>query len=302
MTHKKIFDLLSKSTLVLVLTILAACGGSGDKKSDEAAEEFDQAKSQMAQDIDKVIHDLPAPSEIPFLLQATGAEYNSDLISDLSKAEDYQTSTDKAALNLGVYATDVGYLASYEQVQEALKYMEACQILAETIGIASSFDLDLLARFEENLGNRDSLATLLNDALYVAESRLENDDRLNAAALVLAGSFMEGLYISTMVIETYPEDMLDEDSRNVILEPLVKIVLDQKKPLMDLIALMNDLPEDEMINYMIEELNVLKYIYQDELDKIDENIKNNTGDYVLTKDVLSNITYEIKRIRKAIRE
>ena len=74
-----------------------------------------------------------------------------------------------------------------------------------------------MSRFEENLGNRDSLATLLNDALVLAESRLENDDRLNSAALVLAGAFVEGLYLSTMVVETYPDDLLPEESKNIMM-------------------------------------------------------------------------------------
>ncbi len=301
MILKNYNHLTSLALLVAMTFAMFSCGGGG-KKDESASGEFTEAQQQVAEDIDKVIHDLPPPSEIPFMLQATGSEFNPELISSLDGMESYKTSIDKSAMNLGVYATDVGYLASYEQVQDALLYMEACQGLAETVGIASSFDLDLLSRFEENLGNRDSLANLLNDALVVAESRLENDDRLNSAALVLAGAFVEGLYLSTMVVETYPDDLLPEESKNLILEPLIKIVLDQKKPLTDLISLMGDLPEDDMINYMIGELNVLKLIYNDELDEIGDKIKTNTGDYVLTKNELATITYEVKRIRSAITE
>ena len=54
--------------------------------------------------------------------------------------------------------------------------------------------------------------------------------------LVLAGSFIEGLYLAIEVIETYPKDVLDADTRNLILEPLVKVVLDQEKPLLDVIG------------------------------------------------------------------
>lgn len=301
MILKNYNHVLSLALLVALTVALFSCGGGGSK-DESASDEFTEAQQQVAEDIDKVIHDLPSPSEVPFMLQATGSEFNPELISSLDAVESYKTSIDKSSMNLGIYATDVGYLASYEQVQEALLYMEACQSLAETIGIASSFDLELMSRFEENLGNRDSLATLLNDALVLAESRLENDDRLNSAALVLAGAFVEGLYLSTMVVETYPDDLLPEESKNIILEPLIKIVLDQKKPLTDLIELMGDLPEDDMINYMIGELNVLKLIYNDELEEIGNKIKNNTGDYVLTKNELATITYEVKRIRGAITE
>lgn len=291
------FLLISLSSAI----ILTSCGG--DKKDTAAASaSFDQAKSKVATDIDKVLHDLPSPSEIPFLLQATGAEFNSELLSNISKASSYATSIDKAAMNLGIYATDVGYLASYEQVQMALKYMEGCQSLAEVLGIASSFDLALLSRFEENLGKRDSLAKLLNDAMVFAELRLEDDDRLNTAALILAGSFIEGLYLSTMVVETYPDNLLSKEEQNAVMEPLIKIVLDQKKPLSDLIKMMEDVPSDAMISTMTEEMRILKIIYDNQLSEIENKLADKNSGFVLSKDALSGISYELKRIRNKIRE
>ena len=57
--------------------------------------------------------------------------------------------------------------------------------------------------------------------------RLSELDELNSAALLLAGSWIEGVHISTTIVNTYPDD-LPEESRTLILEPLVKIVMDQK--------------------------------------------------------------------------
>lgn len=284
------------TTTIAFAIALFSCSGS-TKQEAENSSEFDDAESQIIQDIDKVVHELPPPSEVPYLLQATGTDFNPELLNSLENASKYENSNDKAALNLGAYATAIGYLSSYDKAQDALKHMETCQKLADVIGISSAFDLDLMERFEKNLGNRDSLANLINLAILTAEQKLETIDRLNVVALILSGSYIEGLYLSIMVIDTYPDDLLPEASRNLILEPLVKIVLDQHEPLVDVIALLKDLDSDEEIANVIAELNILRILYEDELLEIDDMIANNTGNFILSKDMLGSITTEIKRIR-----
>ncbi len=289
---KKLFTYLI--AIVFVATLFS-CGGS--KKTTEDTSAFDNAESQLLEDIDKVIHELPPPSEVPYMLQSAGSDFNPDLLNDLDNAKKYENSNDKAALNLGAYSTGIGYLSSYDKSQEALKYMEVCQRLADVIGISSAFDLALMERFEKNLGNRDSLASLINIAISTAEKKLEAIDRLNVVALILSGSFIEGLYLSIMVIDTYPDDLLPEHSRNLILEPLIRIILDQHKSLLDVIIVLKELESDDEIANVIAELNILRILYEDELMEIDDQIANNKGDFILSKDMLGSITTEIKRIR-----
>lgn len=293
--YKSAFNLFS----VFVLTVfLSACGGNSKKVAEEINKEaFDEAESQLIGEIDKVVHDMPPPSEVPYLLQATGAEFNAELINNIDNVAKYQNSTDKAALNLGVYATDIGYLSSFDQVKDALKYMEGCQKLADQIGIASAFELELMERFERNLGNRDSLSNLINYTLEVAEQKLEATDRLQLIALILSGSYLEGLYLSVMVLDTYPEDLLPEASKNLILEPLVKIIIDQKKPLNDVIKLLEDLHSDDTIAGMVAEFDILKVLYQEDLADIDAKIAEGDPHFILKKEMLVDVIAEVKRIR-----
>lgn len=286
----------------LIITLLASCSSSSsDKKSAEEAA-FEEAEKKISSDLNTVIHDLPSPTEVPYMLQATGADFDASLINSLDRISRYETNEDEAGLNLGVYATDMGYLLSYEKVSESRKYMEACQRLAETLGVASVFDVKTMEEFQGNLNNPDSLNKILSRAIVQAESRLESSDRVSMAALILTGSFIEGLYLAVMVIETYPTDILDEANRNLILEPLVKVVLDQKKPLLDVIAMLKDLPQDDIIAKMITELSILRILYDGDLADIQEKIATNTGNFVLTQDMLIDITTEVKRVRKDIVE
>lgn len=288
----------------VITTVIVSCGGTSQKEKESKAEEvaFSEAEKRITGDIDKVIADLPSPSEVPYTMQAIDAEFNPTLINDLSRIEGYQASEDEAALNLGIYATDMGYLASYQKAQDAMKYMESCHSLAEALGVASVFDVSMMEKFQNSLDDPEKLNEIMNDAVLKAEQTLESTDRAAMAALVLTGSFVEGLYLATKVIETYPKDILDEETRNIILEPMIQIVLDQKKPLLDVIAMLKDLPQDDIIAKMITELSILRLLYDGDLADIEEKIKANTGTFVVTQEMLIDITTEVKRVRKDIIE
>ncbi len=300
---KTTYRLFANLTLILFLAVgIISCDSKSKKqlKSETDAVAFEEAGKKISADINKVIKDLPNPTEVPYLLQATGADFDRELINSLDRISQYQSNEDKTALNLGIYATDMGYLVSYEQVQPSLDYMENCQKLAESLGIASVFDVKTMSDFQNNLNDPTKLNAIISDAIFEAEKRLESSDRLPVAALVISGSFVEGLYLAVKVIETYPTDILDEDIRNLILEPLVKVVLDQKKPLLDVIALLKDIPQDDIISTMIAELNILRILYEGDLAEVEKKISENTGDFILTQDMLLDITTEVKRIRTDI--
>jgi hypothetical protein len=299
----KVFSLSAFNLLAVgvISASIVGCGGSSKKesKADEVA--FSESE-KISGDIDRVIGDLPSPSEVPYTMQAVGADYDPTLINDLSRMEGYTSNEDEAALNLGVYATDMGYLSSYKKAQQAMTYMEECHDLAEALGVASVFDVHTMEKFQNNMSNPEELNKIMNEAILDAEQRLESTDRAAIAALVLTGSFVEGLYLATKVIETYPKDILDEQTRNLILEPMFKIVLEQKKPLLDVIGMLKDLPQDDIIAKMITELNILRLLYDGDLADIEAKIKSNTGNFIVTQDMLIDITTEVKRIRKDIVE
>lgn len=294
-------SVLSIILIGFLATTIVGCGGSSKKESKAEDVAFSEANKKISGDIFKVIGDLPSPSEVPYTMQSIDAEYNSTLINDLNNIEGYQANEDEAALNLGIFATDIGYLSSYNKAQDALKYMEKCHDLAETLGVATVFDINMMENFQNNLDDPKELNKLMNETILLAQQRLESADRVNVAALVLTGSFVEGLYLATKVVETYPKD-LDEDTRNLILRPMIQIILNQKKPLLDVIALLNDLPQDDIIGKMITELNILRLLYDGDLAQIEEKIKENTGDFVVTPAMMIDITTEVKRVRKDIVE
>ena len=230
-----------------------------------------------------------------------GLSLDPTIINSLDKIESYQTSKAKSALNLGVYATDIGYLASYQKSELALDYMGECQKLAAPVGVSGAIDYGMIARFETNMENKDSSVAIINEVMQKSGERLSELEELSSAALLLAGSWIEGVYISSTIVNTYPDD-LPEASRMLILGPLVKIIMDQKVSLDDLLQVMNDVPESEEVNNIISELEKVKAIYVGELAEVEKQIVENTGDFELAPGTLDNLSVEVSRIRNSIIE
>lgn len=301
-TNNMMYRILPLLTFLSFTAFISACESSkSTEQQSDSSEEFEQAQaeqSELQSQIKEVIYEIPSPSEIPFLLEATGAEFDASVINDISKVDQYSNRNDKAALNLGVYASDIGYLSSYDKVQEALNYMSKTKKLADGLGVTGAFDRELVKRFEENLSRKDSLAYLLNETIYQVENYLKDDNRNKLAALIITGSFIEGLYISTQLIEKYPKDILPEDSRNLVLTPLIRVVLEQDKAVTDLHQLLSTVEKTDPVNQLIEDLAELKQSY--EQLNIEEQIQNNRADLVLSDKTLSSIRTKIEEMRNFI--
>ncbi|MBL7871387.1 MAG: hypothetical protein JNM78_07240 [Cyclobacteriaceae bacterium] len=281
----------------LAIVGLWSCGGSKNDSNENAAD-FDKASESLKDQIEDVIYNIPSPSEIPYLLQQTGAEFNQSLLNDRNKVDQYSSRNDKAALNLGVYTADIGYLSSYDKTQEAINYLNSAKKLADNLNVIGAFDMDVLQRFESNISNKDSLAKILNTAVQGSEKYLKDDSRNKLAALLLTGSFVEGLYISTGLIKTYPKDLLPDDSRNLVLTPLMRVILEQEKSVDELVKMISKIDQTEPVATIASDLNALQASYR--ALNIEEQIKNNRSDLVLTDKNLVEITKVVEKMRKSI--
>jgi hypothetical protein len=274
---------------------LASCGPSSDK--DKNSSDLNQADS-LGEQLEELAYNIPRPSEIPYMLQATGAEFNESLINSRDKADQYTSLTNKAALNLGVYAADIGYLTSYDKTQESIDYLNSAKSLADGLGVIGSFDMELLEQFEKNISNKDSVTHLLDRTIRKTQEFLKDDNRNKLSALIVTGSFIEGLYIATGLVKTYPKDLLPTDSKNLILTPIIRVVLERKEAVSELTKMLGKLEQTEPINTILPDLKALEAEYA--AINIEEQIRNNKANLVLSDKNLIQITNLVEKIRKTI--
>jgi len=288
--------LICVSLSALIAIGLASCGPSTSDKGKDS-DQFNQADTLKDQ-IGDLLNNMPSPSEIPYMLQTTGAEFNEGLVNPKDKADQYASITNKAALNLGVYAADIGYLVSYDKTQEAIDYLNAAKSLADGLGVIGSFDLEVLNQFEKNISNKDSLSRLLDKTVKKTEDYLKDDNRNKLSAMIVTGSFIEGLYISTGLVKSYPKDLLPDDAKNLILTPLIRVVLDQKKSVSELLTMLNAIEQAEPVTTIVADLKALEAQYA--ALNIEEQIKNNKANLVLSDKNLVEITNIVEKLRKYI--
>ena len=295
---KKIHSGLYAQVLSVCIFLFFACNSSkeGNKDSASKGSDFAEAKAKMSERIDKVVHSLPPPSEVPFILKRKGTKYAEGLVNSLENLDQYLISNSKAAMNLGVYATDIGYLSSYNKVDDARKYMASCQKIAERLGISTAFGHDLIVRFQDNAGNADSLMSVINEAMQRAEARLEDLDELRMASLALSGSFIESLYIITKVIEEVQSSNLSPSQKENNITPLVELILEQENVILDLKSVLKETERDTNIIKLIDDVEQLDF----RLDGLQEYIDEQEG-YIKIEHRAVQITLdEIKRIREDI--
>lgn len=298
MNSRNYYQLSSKVLLAIVISILIACG-SDKKKSSDASKEFDDAQGQLKEKFDRAMGDIPPPAEIPYIIQSTGADFNPNIINDSKKYESYTISAKKAAFNLGIYATDIGYLSSYGRTQEALNYMDVCLKLTDAIGAKDAIDLAVLERFENNLSNPDSLASIIDNVIANSDNYLQANDRNNIAALMIGGTFIEALYIATQIIDTYPKDLLPDDMRFQVLAPLVSELVKQKESLKDVIDLLESVENKE--DWEIATINSLQELYENYTQFDPQGkIREGKGSEVLNDEVLSRLTNQVDSIRSNV--
>ncbi len=285
-----------RNFLFACLVAFAACESANNNDTDEDTSTV--SDDPVTQNIQKVLTDVPEPSEIPYQLRATGADFDENLPNQPAKVDQYKTTNNKAALNLGVYATDVGYVSVYEKVQNAINYIEAVEGLGDQLGISNALDPQMQDRFKNNLSNVDSLTSIVDEALKSSDQYLKDNERNSIAAMIFAGSFVEGLYISTQLVDTYPEDLLPEEAKNEVLLGIVRLITEQDKPLNDLLAALKGLEQDDEVSSLVSQFEELAALYK-ELN-IQEKIEKNQGDLILTDETIKGITGKVKEIRDGI--
>lgn len=178
---------------------LASCGGEQKVEKVEEPTTKPQAIEEMSEadmaKADQMIKNMPSPIEMAILVKHAGGEYNPSLLNDIKKIDEYVTSG-KKTINMGVYSADVGYTSLYKQTQETVFYLNGVRQLSDGIGLTDAFEQSIFDRVEANIEVRDSLLVILSNAYDIANSYLKENDRMNTSALMIAGGWIESVYLA----------------------------------------------------------------------------------------------------------
>jgi hypothetical protein len=232
------------------MLLLAGCG----KKAAQAdAGDNDSLKVKITDDIvnrvEDVVITLPSPLEMTSLMKKSGAVYNAAMLNSPANAGKYNTAV-KQALNMGVYSADLGYVAYFGKTQEAINYLTSMSKLGRSLNVLGAFEMEKIRRMEKNLGNQDSLLFMITEEMENTDSHLRNQQRADHAALILAGGWVEGLYLACMQEKAKPN-------------PLVRTRIGELKLSMNsLLGLLMKFEKQEGFAPLVKDLKELEAIYE----------------------------------------
>ena len=144
------------------------------------------------------LFNVPSPIQLAGVIQKVQLPYNKELLNSVNKYQNY-TTTFKQALNLGIYGANLGYINVFEQLPDAAAYFGAIRTLSKELGIMNTFNEETMKRIERNNGNKDSLLYIASIMYRESDQYLMDAERNEVGALILAGGWVESLYLLTHI-------------------------------------------------------------------------------------------------------
>lgn len=288
------------STVISFSLVLLSCSNNNNNSDTEVVAGSDtaqnKAKNTKAQE---VFYSIPSPIETISLLKAAGAKYNATYLNPIENVSKYTSVTSKA-LNLGTYGSDLSFTSMFDQTQESMLYLRCANKLAAGLGINGAFNETTANRLESNVQNRDSLLAIISDSYWTTDAYLKDNGQPGVSALIVAGGWVEGLYIGTQIANvTQNKDIITR-------------IGEQKLSLDNLIALLESYKTDNAgITAVLNSLNELKEIYNSIPNPTSETqavtdkknnvtILDNNSNYSITPEKLKEITDKVTQIRTKI--
>ena len=167
--------------LILLSFILSQC--TDKKQADNSLETNDTALSNEAKPKNEpntsdeiadfkfgmVLANTPSPLEILNDLNKSKINYHQEIILDAKKYQNAMSLLHKA-LYMGAYSIDMNYQINYGQSQEALKYMVGIKKISDDLNISQYYDKRFYECFNKNIGNKDSLMKLTDEAFSLTDN------------------------------------------------------------------------------------------------------------------------------------
>ena len=295
--------------ILLSLLILAACGEKKSKETD-FSQEFEIPDSERyageleisEQAMDEIVQNISSPVEIAALIKAVGVPYSKNYLATTDYVDNYNTSF-KKAIGLGIFGADLGYQNMYNKTGSVVDYISAIKTLADGIRVGQFFDFSTLKRLATNNQNLDSLMYISVQNFNQMDRYLRENNRSNLSSLIVAGVWVESMYLLGEVIKEAPNAELSEK------------IGEQKLILGNLLILLRNYERDPDFKKLIDDLNEIQKIYKEvtitvekgEPDMVEEDgmlvIKQNDKQYIeISQETLFKIIDKTVDVRNKIIE
>ncbi len=250
-TKTQVSGIISFLLATFFLLSITACKNRPGKEGASTVPDTKEVQDSKAEVIHEISeYPLPTSFEVTKLLVEAGASYILNLCNPVDNVNRYISLKSKA-LNLGVYGADLSYAATYNQTQETMQYLDVSRELLADLEIEAGFNEDMVTSIERNLNNVDSLIIIISDSFVRTYNYLASNEQDDMSILVMAGSWIEALYITTQI------SLISKDNSEII-----DIIAEQNSSLEKLLEVMAPIRVIDTGADIYEGLTGLQEIYQ----------------------------------------
>jgi hypothetical protein len=275
--------------------LLSSCGGEEANDHTPTTVKKDSAIIDRTEKIENIFFNIPSPIETVNILKLAGATYEWNLPLDPSKLDQF-TGTTSQALAMGIYGADLNYASVFGQDNDMYMFLSCAEKLGNDLGMGQVFTKETTDRIEINVGDKDSMQSIISETFWTMDSQLHEEGRESISALIICGGWLEGVYLATQLAVLNPKnDAIKQRiaEQKYSIENLVKL-LETYNQSEDLIEITFNMKELEELFQQITESKVSssENVDEDGMPIIGQQITLSMSD-----DLLKQITQLISEIR-----
>jgi len=246
---KKIF-LIAIALVLAASSLFTSCnscnrGGDQDQKKIPINE-----RDRLDEEIEKAVYPLPTSAEVIKMLTELEIGYIGGISNPAENATNYITSKSQA-LNLGIYGADLSYATLYNMNQTVINYLDVIRELANSLKMSRIYSRALYDDIKDSYDNRDDLVEILKEVFNETYTYLTENDQQSLALLVVAGAWIEGMYITTHISESVYH-----------VEGIVRVLLEQKESFETFLEIAQPHDDDPVVSEILEILDPVREVYE----------------------------------------
>ncbi len=241
---------------VVLTLVFGGCSSCGNKGLN-ANQEFDIPDSAMEEEIvfdpsvvQEMAENVASPVEIAALIKSLKVPFAKDILAPTDNIDGLNTNF-KRAIGFGVYGADLGYINMYSQNTMVMEYISGIKTLADGLKVGQFFDFTTLKRLATNKENIDSLMHISTQNFNEIDAFLKKTNRSSLSCVIVAGVWIEGLYLSCQIASIIDSDKMNES------------IGEQKIAFTTLYKMLSLYKKDPNISELVDDMKELKSIYDE---------------------------------------
>lgn len=291
-------------SILLLLFLILFSGASCKKKANSPITEpvFSTYLPTAPADTNRfreIYYGLMTPVEVCNIFEKLHLAYDDSIANPAENADLYMSSY-KAAMNLGIYGVDVGYMKLFGMNRKTISYFSTLKTLSDRMDMPEEFLIDAMRKLDRTMGDADTLTKLMNDAYEKIDNHLRAQGNESTLGLMMMGGWIESMYIATQIAydPAHPDPLI------------VEKIAEQKYSLLTLLVYMKNYYDDPMVVFYTKKLKYLDRYFNSfniyyrkgdvSIDAQKQIIKSSGSEMTVTVETINEIRDYIAKLRNEI--